>query len=511
MPKKSIVTYSKRKYKPRPELGSLLTTFHGKGKTDKQPNEPKASQGTRSLASKKETPDLQDSTMLTNEQDTIDSPQMEQTADKPQTNVIESDDAENGIDTFLNQTRVDKAEIDQNQQVQYETLSNIRTRSSSATGKQKNPVEKKVNPTKKSLSISRTRREKELEMQQKNAKSNLTATLDPPVLTKADQSTVDKEESAHQDNLEHVQRPKDDNHPEPKQCDSDEEHVQPIQQDNSSHFDNLQASLDLLNLSPIGNPSFESRIHRRMVSSTPMASKTQQHTHVSIPLKSFSQSMKNAEIDMSGQLGRLEDKMVDDVAAFTVANEPQTKAQEDYPKVGRPEAVDDDLEMQSMHDVDIPLAPASTTGSDLFPHSTNRVMDLEVHRKAIEASIAEPSIHDLSHAQIWSPPRSPSIEAARRQSQHSGSQNIPEGLFEWFGNSIASQAAVNEQDCNLDEELEQFLTPEQLNMTVEQFMRSIYEEKIDQIRKEGQQRIDRLSEELARVRAKLLAELDFDS
>jgi hypothetical protein len=74
-----------------------------------------------------------------------------------------------------------------------------------------------------------------------------------------------------------------------------------------------------------------------------------------------------------------------------------------------------------------------------------------------------------------------------------------------------SQAVVTEPDCNVDEELEQFLTPEQLNMTVEQFMRSIYEAKIDQIRKEGQQRIDRLSEELGRVRDKLLAELDCDS
>jgi hypothetical protein len=38
-------------------------------------------------------------------------------------------------------------------------------------------------------------------------------------------------------------------------------------------------------------------------------------------------------------------------------------------------------------------------------------------------------------------------------------------------------------------------------------MRSIYEEKIEQVRNEGQQRIDRLCREIARVRAKLLAEL----
>lgn len=35
-PKKPIVTYSKRKYKPRPELGSLLTNIYTKGQPQKQ-------------------------------------------------------------------------------------------------------------------------------------------------------------------------------------------------------------------------------------------------------------------------------------------------------------------------------------------------------------------------------------------------------------------------------------------------------------------------------------------
>lgn len=224
--------------------------------------------------------------------------------------------------------------------------------------------------------------------------------------------------------------------------------------------------------------------------------------------------MKTADIEMTEGFVDLDEEMPHHVETFIVADKVRSTVQmpPEPVSVHYHTQVENDLRLEFMHETNNLLAPASATDPVFIPRTTKHKVNLEQHRKAIEASIAEPSMHDLSNAQIWSPPRSPSIEVARRQSQQSGSQhNIPEGLFEWFGNSIVSQAVDTEPDCNVDEELEQFLTPEQLNMTVEQFMRSIYEEKIDQIRKEGQQRIDRLSEELGRVRDKLLAELDCDS
>jgi hypothetical protein len=57
MPKKSIVTYSKKKYKARPELGSLLTSFHNKG--GNQPKRADANHQVSSSSSLKETKELQ--------------------------------------------------------------------------------------------------------------------------------------------------------------------------------------------------------------------------------------------------------------------------------------------------------------------------------------------------------------------------------------------------------------------------------------------------------------------
>lgn len=271
-------------------------------------------------------------------------------------------------------------------------------------------------------------------------------------------------------------------------------------------FEGLQDSLDRLNLSPIGNINSATK---RIVSSTPVGFRIQQQRHVSKPIKSFSESLKQANIDLGDMAANEEDGIATSAVAAPVSL--------------RPGMDSGDVNPQD------PLAPASVTSLILpqvtkavpqdtepvpqptmaLPPPTYTLPNLEEQRKTIEASIAEPSLHQVSNAPIWSPPRSPSIEMARRQSQRSDTQNtIPEGLFEWFGNSIQSQAASSEPNHNIDEELGNFLTPDQLDMTVEQFMRSIYEDKVEQIRKEGQKRIDRLNEELARVRAKLLAELD---
>jgi hypothetical protein len=63
MPKKSIVTYSKKKYKARPELGSLLTSFHGKG--SHQPKRADANHQVSSSSLFKETKELQSRTTPT--------------------------------------------------------------------------------------------------------------------------------------------------------------------------------------------------------------------------------------------------------------------------------------------------------------------------------------------------------------------------------------------------------------------------------------------------------------
>jgi hypothetical protein len=57
-PKKPIVTYSKRKYKPRPELGSLLTNIYSKGPPQKQQLSKPHAEGD-SASSKKSTAELQ--------------------------------------------------------------------------------------------------------------------------------------------------------------------------------------------------------------------------------------------------------------------------------------------------------------------------------------------------------------------------------------------------------------------------------------------------------------------
>jgi hypothetical protein len=353
-------------------------------------------------------------------------------------------------------------------------------------------VEKTV-PNKKSLSISRTRRERQLGIDQDDALQDRNTAVDMKGglsgAGNANNNVNDEDkgqlhtEAKHQDEIQVLETPHD--------------------QVSSLSFDTLQTSLDGLNLSPIGNINCTSQ---RIVSSTPVGFRIQQQQHVSKPLKSFSETLKEANIDMADKELEDNDDMTEDIASFVVVDNEQKSILE-VPISPRSRFDGGDLVSQPIPDNN-PLAPASAT-SEILPQPTNTMPNLEEHRKAIEASIAEPSMHDFSNAQIWSPPRSPTIEVARRQSQRSDTQsNIPEGLFEWFGNNIQSQAST-ELNGNVDEELEHFLTPEQLDMTVEQFMRSIYEDKIEQIRKEGQKRIDRLNEELARVRAKLLAELDF--
>lgn len=92
VPKKSIVTYSKRKYKARPELGSLLTTIHTKGKANKQ-HEMKNGAGSSSLSSEKLISDLQGRTATTNEND-IDTlaPVIGEISDAPQADTVEGND-----------------------------------------------------------------------------------------------------------------------------------------------------------------------------------------------------------------------------------------------------------------------------------------------------------------------------------------------------------------------------------------------------------------------------------
>jgi hypothetical protein len=368
--------------------------------------------------------------------------------------------------------------------------------SSVAAGKQKAASNKK-----KSLSISRTRREKQLEMDQSEGLQADIQDGSIKTTSHGDGSEVDHAKTPQQTKVKHYAEAQDLGTPQ-----ADEAQL---------GFEGLQDSLDRLNLSPIGNINPASK---HIVSSTPVGFRIQQQRHVSKPMKSFSESLKQANIDMEDKAANDDDE--DDIATSVVA----------APVTLRTGMDSGDVDPQD------PLAPASVTPLILpqatmavpqatipvpqttmavpkttmaVPQPTHTLPNLEEQRKTIEASIAEPSLHQVSNAPIWSPPRSPSIEMARRQSQRSDTQNtIPEGLFEWFGNSIQSQAASSEPTHNLDEELGNFLTPDQLDMTVEQFMRSIYEDKVEQIRKEGQKRIDRLNEELARVRAKLLAELD---
>lgn len=63
MPKKSIVTYSKKKYKARPELGSLLTSFHSKA--SHQPKRADANHQVSSSSLFKETKELHSQTTPT--------------------------------------------------------------------------------------------------------------------------------------------------------------------------------------------------------------------------------------------------------------------------------------------------------------------------------------------------------------------------------------------------------------------------------------------------------------
>jgi hypothetical protein len=356
-------------------------------------------------------------------------------------------------------------------------------------GKQKAPVGKKSASSKKSLSISRTRREKRIEMDQNDLQ-------EPVDIQGTSNKTASDMDGGEMDHAKTPQQLKVKNYEETQGLEM------PQTDEAVLGFEGLQHSLDRLNLSPIGNIN---PANKRIVSSTPVGFRIQQQRHVSKPMKSFSESLKQANIDMEDKVSDDNNDMTDDIATSMVAD----NVPKDYLQatVSPPTGLDGDVISQALPDND-PLAPASVI-SKILPQPTNTLPNLEEQRKAIEASIAEPSLHDVSNGSMWSPPRSPSIEMARRQSQRSDTQNtIPEGLFEWFGNSIQSQAASSEPNHNVDEELENFLTPEQLDMTVEQFMRSIYEDKIEHIRNEGQKRIDRLNEELARVRAKLLAELD---
>lgn len=275
--------------------------------------------------------------------------------------------------------------------------------------------------------------------------------------------------------------------------------------DQTSDNDDLEISLDHLNISPIGNIGTEARIHKRMASSTPLSSRIQQHMHASKPSLTFAESLKKADVEIESRTEAL---------SYHISQKQPVELETIQDSESSPPPNRFNLaELHQAREIasdDQRLAPASISDTEFSPIPINNaVTHLQNHRKAIEASIAEPTVYDIGNSQIWSPPRSPSIEVARRESLRSeGQNNIPEGIFEWFGSNVAHQDnSTSEQQPLLDEDLEQFLTPDQLGMTVEQFMRSIYEEKIEQVRKEGQQRIDKLDGEIARVRAKLLAEL----
>ncbi|KAI8579064.1 hypothetical protein K450DRAFT_243683 [Umbelopsis ramanniana AG] len=483
MPKKPIVTYSKKKYKARPELSSLLTSFHAKGSN--QPKRADANHQVSNSSSLKEIKELQSRTLSTG--DASNAATLAAT-----TAILPRNDKQ--PETLIRSTQNDTDHIDQDHDniiVDIDNDDATGASSSVAAGKQKAAVGKKSASSKKSLSISRTRREKRMEMDQNEG-------LQEPV----DIQSSSKRTASHLDSgeMDHTKTPQ---QAKVNQYEKAQDSETPQADEAGFGFERLQDSLDRLNLSPIGNIN---PVTKRIVSSTPVGFRIQQQRHVSKPMKSFSESLKQANIDIEDKILDDNDNMTDDIATSVFTDKvPETYLQA---PVSPPTGLDGgDTLSQALPDNNT-LAPASAT-SEVLPQPTNTLPNLKEQRKAIEASIAEPSLHDASNEPIWSPPRSPSIEMARRQSQRSDTQNtIPEGLFEWFGNSIQSQVASTEPNHNVDEELENFLTPEQLDMTVEQFMRSIYEDKIEQIRKEGQKRIDRLNEELARVRAKLLAELD---
>ncbi|KAI9288042.1 hypothetical protein BC943DRAFT_377956 [Umbelopsis sp. AD052] len=483
MPKKPIVTYSKKKYKARPELSSLLTSFHAKG--GNQLKRADANHQVSKSSIFKETKELQSQTMSTADASNAATP-TEKTATLPRN--------DEQPETLIRSTQNDTDHVDQDHdKIIIVTDNDDATGASSsvAAGKQKEAVGKKSTSSKKSLSISRTRREKRMEMDQNED-------LQEPVDIQSNSNRMSSHVNSGE--IDHTETPQ---QTEANQYEEAHGSKMPQADEVSLRFEGLQTSLDRLNLSPIGN---NVPITKRITSSTPVGFRIQQQHHVPKPMKSFSESLKQANIDIEDKIPDDDDNMTDDIATSVfIDNVPKTDLHAPVPLPTGPDG--GDALSQALTDSNT-LAPASAT-SEVLPRPTNTLPNLKEQRKAIEASIAEPSLHDVSNAPIWSPPRSPSIEMARRQSQRSDTQNtIPEGLFEWFGNSIQSQAASTEPNHNVDEELESFLTPEQLDMTVEQFMRSIYEDKIEQIRKEGQKRIDRLNEELARVRAKLLAELD---
>ncbi|KAG2177969.1 hypothetical protein INT43_003216 [Umbelopsis isabellina] len=487
-PKKPIVTYSKRKYKPRPELGSLLTNIYTKGQPQKQSSKSHAADD--STSSQKPIAELQ----------TKIDPLSEQHHDSCLTD-------KNGLSAINRQKEVQEPpqhEINGLIAKEHEADKNglpldhtAVIKSRSATGKQKDVNGNKSKPVKKSLSLSRTRKQKQEKMQQEQTgtASTLAAVQPPsPVNTQTDNVAQSIE-------IEDITA-KEPKHSEPKLLRLD---YRPAQYDQTSENDDLEISLDHLNISPIGNVSTEARKHKRIASSTPLSSRIQQHMHASKPSLSFAESLKKADVEIESRaevLGSgISRKQPAELETIQDSKSSPPPNQFNLTELHQERAISSD---------DQRLAPASISDTEFSPIPINNaVIHLQNHRKAIEASIAEPTVYDLGNSQIWSPPRSPSIEAARRESLRSeGQNNIPEGIFEWFGSNVAHQDnSTSEQQPLLDEDLEQFLTPDQLGMTVEQFMRSIYEEKIEQVRKEGQQRIDRLDGAIARVRAKLLAEL----
>ncbi|KAJ2960286.1 hypothetical protein NQZ79_g4300 [Umbelopsis isabellina] len=489
-PKKPIVTYSKRKYKPRPELGSLLTNIYTKGQPQKQTLS-KVHAEDDSNSSKKLTANLQtkidhhseprdDSTLTDTNGSSAINRQNEFKEPSPHevNGLIAKEDEDDKQDTLpLDHTAVMK--------------------SRSAAGKQKDVTGKKSKPVKKSLSISRARKQKQEKMQQDKTDTVSTLAAVPPLSTVTTQRDTIAQNNETEDISAH--EPK---HSEHKQLQPD---YNSAQYDQTSNNDYLDISLDNLNISPIGNVSNEARKHKRIASSTPLSSRIQQHMHASKPSLSFAESLKKADVEMEFTAEALNKHMSQEQPV-------ELEAIHDLKSSPPPNRLDlaEPHEERAISGDDQRLAPASISDTEFSPIPINNaVTNLQTHRKAIEASIAEPTVYDLGNSQIWSPPRSPSIEVARRESLRSeGQNNIPEGIFEWFGSNVAHQDnSTSEQQPLLDEDLEQFLTPDQLSMTVEQFMRSIYEEKIEQVRKEGQQRIDRLDGEIARVRAKLLAEL----